>query len=359
MIRQPQPGTIRNLRSTLRPASHGLRAVLTAVAGLAVGLIPARAQYAGGSTVRIEGRVYAERGQSIPSARVHLQSEEGDEIFSTALTPEGRYEISGLRRAIYRLTATADGYEAYQTTIDLTRTATHLIQDIVMSPKAAAPAGPPPSVTDASAPKAARKEFEKGSKALDAHQNAEAQAHFAKAVAAYPCYARAQTALAGFLIENHERAEAETALKKAIQCDAGFLSAHLTLGELYNAERKFAASIPILEDGSRRDPTLWKFHYQLGVAYHGAGDDVRAEEAYMRAEQLTPPAPPEVHVKLADVYTRERAYGKAYVEMQAYLGAAPNGPFAARVRAVMEQMESSGVVPRDPKAAVSAPTAKP
>lgn len=320
---------------------------------------PAGWQYGGGGTVRIEGRVYAERGQNISNARVHLQSEEGDELFSTAVTPAGRYEISGLRRATYQITATADGYETYQETIDLTRSGSHLIVDIVLSPKLGGPAGPPPSLTDASAPRAARKEYEKGAKALAANRIPEARSHFAKAVEEYPCYARAETALALFFIADHEVVEAEAALKKSIQCDAGFLSASLKLGELYNLERKFPDSVRVLEDGARRDPGLSTFHYQLGAAYYGAGDNARAEEEYLRAEQLTPPPPAEIHVKLADVYSREKAYGKAYAEMQAYLRAEPTGQFAARVRKVMQQMESSGAVPADSAAAAARPPAKP
>jgi hypothetical protein len=54
--------------------------------------------------------------------------------------------------------------------------------------------------------------------------------------------------------------------------------------------------------------------------------------------------PAEFHVRLADVYTKEGSYGKAYQEMQSYVHAEPNGRFAAKVKNIMQQMESSGVV---------------
>ena len=57
-------------------------------------------------------------------------------------------------------------------------------------------------------------------------------------------------------------------------------------------------------------------------------------------DRLNPPAPPEVHVKLADVYFKERMFGKAYAEMQAYLVAEPDGRFAAKVKDLMRQMDS-------------------
>ncbi len=55
--------------------------------------------------------------------------------------------------------------------------------------------------------------------------------------------------------------------------------------------------------------------------------------------------PPEWHVKLADLYSTLGAYGRAYEEMKAYLRADPNGPFAAKIRAIMQKMESSGALP--------------
>jgi hypothetical protein len=49
-------------------------------------------------------------------------------------------------------------------------------------------------------------------------------------------------------------------------------------------------------------------------------------------------------VKLADVYLKTNTRVKAYVQMQEYLHREPNGRFAGKVKEIMRQMESSGVL---------------
>ena len=123
---------------------------------------------------------------------------------------------------------------------------------------------------------------------------------------------------------------AETALKKSIQCDPGYSAAFLKLGELYNIESRFCESAPLLQEGLRRQPKSWKFHYQLGVAYFGLGDYDKAQEEYVRSEALDPLAPPEVHVKLADVYFKQSMVRQAYAELHAYLAAEADGRLAGK-----------------------------
>jgi len=291
------------------------------------------------SRVGIEGSVSGERGQPPPNARVRLESVEGEEIFETGVDEEGRYSFSAVGRGVYSLVGTADGYETFRQTVDLTRSPVNTIVDIRLSAlKSATAAADPPSLTDARAPRNARKEYQRGLKALAANRVPEAKVHFAKAVKEYPCYARAQTAQALSLISDHDLKGAEAALQKAIDCDAGFASAYLKLGELYNAEVRFEESRRVLEAGVRFEPASSKLHYSLGVAYYGLGSYDKAEEEYHRSESLKPPAPPEVHIKLADVYLKRAQYRQAYAEMQAYLTADPQGRLAAKVKDLMAQM---------------------
>jgi hypothetical protein len=54
--------------------------------------------------------------------------------------------------------------------------------------------------------------------------------------------------------EDSELPGAEAALRKAVQCDPGFPDAYTQLGQLLNAEKKFAESADLIPDGLRRSP---------------------------------------------------------------------------------------------------------
>jgi Tfp pilus assembly protein PilF len=329
---------------------------LVACLGLPIAMASPEPQL-GGETARLQGRVYGEKGQSLPHARVRLETTEGDLVFEELADEQGMYNFGGITRGVYHLTATLDGYETFRQAVDLTRSAFRTVVDIAMTPlnRGTSPADPP-ALTDVSAPRKARQEYQKGMRALAANHIPEAKAHFSKAVERYPCYARAQNAVALGFISDHNLPSAEAALKKSIACDPDYWSSYLKLGELYNIETRYKESEPLLQEGLRRNPGLSKFHYQLGVAYFGMSDYAKAQEEYLRSEALEPPAPADVHVKLADVYFKERLLRKAYDEMKSYLAADPNGRFAGRVRDLIRQMDDYRTPhPAAPSAASAAP----
>jgi len=200
------------------------------------------------------------------------------------------------------------------------------------------------SVTEMSVPGKARHEYEKGVRALEERKLEAARGHFEKAVAEYPCYARAQADLAVTLSAGGEARRAEEALRKAIECDPGYLDAYSQTGQLLNSGRRYQESEALLRGAIERSPNTWQLYFHLGVAQYGLEQYSKAEETFLKVRALDPSPPSELYVKLADVYVKERAFNKAYEEMQAYLRADPNGQFAAKVRDIMHRMEAAGVL---------------
>jgi tetratricopeptide (TPR) repeat protein len=309
-------------------------------------------------TVTLDGFVRDEDGHTITSgAVVRLESENNELIAQQPVTTAGQFDFSMLPKRPCRLIVTAKGYDTYSEPIDLGRGANNFFVNVILHQprtKVRVNTSDLPSRTDQSAPKDARKEFEKGDRALQARKLGQARKHLEKAVEIYPCYARAQASLALVQIAHRDSKPAEAALRKAIQCDPDFIDSYIELGELLNAENRFSESRPVLEDGVRRSPGAWQFHYQLGVAWYGLGRDQQAEQQYRRVLEINSAPPPDVHVKLADVYVHERNFDKAYAEMQAYLTADPKGRFAARIKNVMAQMVAAGAV-HPPQATRSTP----
>jgi tetratricopeptide (TPR) repeat protein len=302
--------------------------------------------------VTLGGWVRADYSQGIPAAvTVRLETAEGMAAGQQPVNSGGYFEFVGLQRANYRLTVSAPGFQVYEQNVDLRSVGDRLNISVQLSPanKSQAVSSPAaPSFTDDNASRKVRKEYEQGDRLLHQGNLSEAQFHLEKAVKEYPCYARAQAALAVVLNKESQLSASESALKKALQCDPDYLDAYTELGQLYYNENQYQQSEEILQQGVRRSPGSWQFHYQLGATDYRLREYRTAEQEYMRAESLSSSVPAEIHVKLADVYLKQNALEKAYSEMQAYLREEPSGAFANELKSVMRRMESDHIVPTAP-----------
>lgn len=294
------------------------------------------------------GKITAQSsGANGPLITLKLENKEGSLVDERTIAgSDGRFEFDDLTSSQFRLRAEAPGFQPLATEVDLTGVQVRVYLDLVLTPvtKVVPRATDLPALTDVSAPKKARREFEKGRRAIQNQKLGEAILHLEKAVAEYPCYARAQTDLARALASQMNFSGAESALKKSISCDGSFLEAYTGLATLLNGTKRYPESEKVLEEGLRRAPSSWNLYYQLGAAHSGLGEYDNAEADYLKVRSLNPAAPSELHVRLADLYQRMKAYDKAYAEMQAYLQDDPAGRFAARTRVVMQEMESSGLI---------------
>jgi tetratricopeptide (TPR) repeat protein len=294
--------------------------------------------------VVLEGQVLTDGGAPLATtAHLHLEAQDGQTVADQPADSRGRFRFLNLSREVYHLTVTADGFQSRQQSLDLRYGYVWQIITVALTPLERAK-GASVSMTDLSAPKKAQKEYEKGRRAFEKKELPEARRHLENAVSAYPCYARAQTTLGMTLELQGENAPAETAFRKAIECDAVYLEAHVQLGILLNQEQKFSDCAADLKKVIGHFPGSWQLSYQLAAAEYGLGHYEQAQQEYLRVESLSSQIPAEIHVRLADVYTQQGAYADAYAEMQAYLRAEPQGRFAQKAHEVMRQMEESGVL---------------
>jgi tetratricopeptide (TPR) repeat protein len=241
------------------------------------------------------------------------------------------------------LTVTADKFQTYQQSLDLTfRELTYTV-NVYLTPADKTEVKVPPALTDEAAPKAVRKEYEKGQHALAANKLPEARRYLEKAVADYPCYARALDALAQVDLHERQLESAEARYKKAIGCDGSFLDSFSELAQLYIVEKKFPESETVLKQGLRLSPQAWLFRYQMGIAHYGMHQYPEAVQNYLEAQSLHPAMPPEFHIKLGNAYLKTGAYDKALGEFDTYLRLDPNGQFAASARKLSDMMHKDGI----------------
>lgn len=331
----------------VQTARFRLRAALAAVL---LGILPLICQPAKGQMLRevdLQGRIRTNQGLTLPSGiRVEVDTNSGVSVAQQLATPNGEFFFPGLPKGIYSITITAQGFQTYQRSLDLTLTGNSYFLDVFLTPANRQTPGPEAmlSRTDRLAPRKAKKEELKGEQLLAQRKLAPAEAHFAKAAALYPCYARAQAHLALLLEGDQKSPQAAAGLRKGIQCDPDFLQSYIELGALLNDEKDYPGAKTILQDGLRRAPAAWEFYYQLGLADFGLNDAKQAAAEFVKAEQFNKTPPPILYVRLANAYVRESAYSDAYAAFKDYLRSDPNGPYAVRVKAVIQRMVAAGLV---------------
>jgi tetratricopeptide (TPR) repeat protein len=290
-------------------------------------------------------------GAVIPfGVTVTLLTSNGQLVSVRPVDTAGHFEIEDLDKIDYRMVVTARGFRTAEVDADLRYSSGNLVMSVQLTPesKQQPNKGAVTSVAELRVPAAARKKYEKGSRAFQKHHYSVAQNYFEQATRDYPCYARAQVDLATVLIiRKTKSAEAEESLRKAIQCDATFLDAYIELAQLLNAKGQYPQSVKILRQGMEHSPDAWQFHFQLGIANYGMKNYSEAEKELGEVSQLNKTPPPTLYVKLADVYLKESKYPEAYREMEKYLRKDPEGQFAPKIRTIMKEMKAAGVLSVD------------
>ena len=293
----------------------------------------------------VSGEVVTEGEAAIPSGvTIVIEARDGKRSGEIHPDAQGRFEIRDLIRQTYVMTIRAEGFHSQERFLDLKDGGDGPLTLQIMLARAPSmkASSALPALTDLSAPKSARKLFQQGVHSLQANDVDEARAKFQKAIAEYPCYARARTGLASIQIAARDLEGVAANLREAVRCDPGFPDACALLGKVLNNQKKFAESEEILNRGLRLSPDAWPLHDQLATAHYNLGQYAKAEEEWLRVLALDPAPPAELHAKLAAVYIRGGARDKAYAEMQAYLRADPNGRFASAFKAIMPRLETSG-----------------
>jgi len=292
----------------------------------------------------VSGQVIAEGEAVIPSGvTIVIETRDGKRSAEIHPDAQGRFEILNLLRQTYVMTVSAEGFRTQELFLDLKDGSDEAVTlRIVMhhapSTKAASPL---PALTDLSAPKNARKLFQGAVHALQASRLDEAREKFQRAIAEYPCYARARTGLASIQVAARELDAAVANLQEAVRCDPGFPDACALLGKVLNNQKKFVESEEVLKQGLRLSPEAWPLYDQLATAHYNEGQYAKAQEEWLRVLALDPAPPAELHAKLAAVYVQGGARDKAYAEMQAYLRVEPTGRFASAFKAMMARLAAS------------------
>lgn len=144
------------------------------------------------------------------------------------------------------------------------------------------------------------------SRALDAQRSI---------VASNPSDAQAHNDLGNLLLLAHEQAQAEVAYRRALELDPSITSARYNLGLLLQQQGALRAALDELQRVREEAPGNAWAHYQIGAIQEAFGNGDRAIKSYARAFALDPQlAFPEVNPQVIDNSHLTQALIVAYRE---------------------------------------------
>jgi tetratricopeptide (TPR) repeat protein len=205
-------------------------------------------------------------------------------------------------------------------------------------------------------PKDARSAYQKGLEAEKNGKLSEASQDFEKAVKIYPKYASAWFRLGTVLQKQNENDAARVAYTQAVKVDNKFLPPYLSLSFLACEAQDWTEVLNLTGHILAQDPLNYahvpgyildldpldyaEAYFYNSLANYKLDRIADAEKSGLKAEHLdVRPRFPQLHLLLADIFTRKNDYETAISELQTYLDIVPQAKNADQVRAQVAQLE--------------------
>ncbi len=312
----------------------GQRALLMACAVLAAVVLasPAAAQ----STGMVKGKVYDAKGEPIEGAKITIEFTDGiSRSYTVKSNKKGEFTQIGLTPGNYKVTAEKEkvGSQSYPCRVRLGEAAEVNFQ--------LAPGTSGPTKEDVAKVSAVKKLFDEGVAASRTGDNDTALAKFTEATTVMPtcydCYYNIGYAHA----QKKEWEKSEEAFKKAIELKADYVEAYNGLATIYNAQKRFddaqaasqkAASLAAAGGGAAGGGV--DALYNQGVIAWNAGKAEDAKKAFEEALKADPKHA-NSHYQLAMCLINLGKMPEAVAEFESYLQLAPDGQYAAQVKAML------------------------
>jgi tetratricopeptide (TPR) repeat protein len=248
----------------------------------------------------------------------------------------------------YSLRVTGNGFEAVTTSyFEINPLETLHTETVHMKPESQAPAGestsgsPTISVNEMNIPKKASAEMKKGLDAYSKGDLEKATAHFERAIAEYPRYARAFDMLGAIAMKGSNRVKARELFSKSIEADGAFLPAYVDLARIYLQDQNYVESESLLARAIAINPSVPDAMALLATTefaskeYDKALADVERTHGLRNHEQFA-----EVHIMAGKVLALQNRPGAAIVQFQLFLIEKPDSPQGESVRKALVSLEA-------------------
>jgi tetratricopeptide (TPR) repeat protein len=282
-----------------------------------------------------------ETDEPVAGVRLQLLTAAGNVAHSSVLTSDsGDFSFGQFAPGRYEVVAERDGYQPVRVEVEVSRYDQPNV--IVRMRKQLVAPNPTGDVTTAhqlAIPQKARAAFEKGIAKADSHADYKnAVLDFQRAVSIYPDYYEAYTEMGTAYVRLKDFAAAEKALRQSIEMSAQkYVPPLMLLSMLLNDQNRSSEAEPLARQVIAVDPTAWRGQYELSRALLALRRLPEAEASAYAARDLKPENP-DIYLLLSEIHRHTQNPSALLQDIDAYLKLAPQGPAAAQVRNLREQL---------------------
>jgi Tfp pilus assembly protein PilF len=296
-----------------------------------------------GMSISIHGQLrFAEGGVKAENIIVRLETQEGGVVAEVRTDRNGKFDFSGISQAMYRVTATMDGYlPAYQEVNLMTTYTEYVLLTLVPDKKnvVSSPSHKEEILLNSKVPKEAQDEYEKGrAELLNASDPVKGIPHLEKAVKIYPDFVEAQLLLGTAYLDSHQLDKAQATLLQVLKIAPKTAQANFALGEVYREKKDFPAAEKTLLEGLKLDDKSWQGHLELGRVYWEMGDIPKSGVEVGKTLQLKPDCSDGL-LLAGNLLLRARKPVEALGMFQEYLRVEPKGQFAQQTKISVEKIK--------------------
>lgn len=303
----------------------------------------------------ITGLVSDSARNPIPQLRVELLDEVNSMMTSARTDAIGRFRFTGLSQGNFQVRVITGGTTFVEQTVNVqlryargTTGAHHEQIDIVLRTReeAKGPANLNAGTTFVQeAPEPARKAYERGISLLNNGQDAAGGLNaLLEAVEIFPEYYLALERLGAELVKYQEYEKAHIALAKAVQVNASGPLSRYALGVADYHLRLYPEAIEHLRRAialAPASPNTPLAQYYLGLSYLKKDRSSDAEAQFKRAfETGKRQIPSDVHMHLAQIYSKQKRYREAADELETFLKETPDARDAESIRGLIGQLRA-------------------
>jgi tetratricopeptide (TPR) repeat protein len=284
-----------------------------------------------------------------PLAQAHIiLSVGGIPAGETLTNAEGSFFFRDLAAGGYELAVRAQGFHEGREQVDLTVMSIPTV--FIYLTRKEGQRNPvllePLRAEEELAPKEARKEYARGLELFRQRKWAESKPHFEKAIALYPQYASAHTALGRVLMMLQQPEAAQESFQAAISINPNYAVPRLFLGGLLNAKHLYSEALEHLQVAVNLQPNNGVAHFEIGRSYWGLRNIEMATRHTLRAHELEPEVA-QVHLMCANVYTVKGDLQRAVEEIDQFLKLRPQGLLSDYARHQRARLVSqAGLAPK-------------